>query len=53
MMSDILRDAGPEYLAGLLVLATGAVAGALMRTVRRHRAAARRQAAQARPEENL
>ncbi|MFE0865950.1 hypothetical protein [Streptomyces rochei] len=34
-MSNILREAGPEYLAGLLVLATGALTGALVRALRR------------------
>ncbi|NEC35509.1 hypothetical protein [Streptomyces rubrogriseus] len=42
-MSNILREAGPEYLAGLLVLATGALTGALVRALRR-RTGARRQA---------
>ncbi|MFF6969337.1 hypothetical protein ACFY9G_38940 [Streptomyces anthocyanicus] len=42
-MSNLSREAGPEYLAGLLVLATGALTGALVRALRR-RAGARRQA---------
>lgn len=50
MMSDILREAGPEYLAGILVLATGALVGAAVRTVR-HRTAVRRQAEQHRQED--
>ncbi|MEU3734545.1 hypothetical protein AB0E81_34890 [Streptomyces sp. NPDC033538] len=42
-MSNILREAGPEYLAGLLVLATGALTGTLVRALRL-RTVARRQA---------
>ncbi|MER5555209.1 hypothetical protein ABT001_26695 [Streptomyces sp. NPDC002793] len=47
-----MRETGPEYLAGLLVLATGALTGTLVRTVRR-RAADRRRPPESHPEENL
>ncbi|MGW1728907.1 hypothetical protein ACWCQK_39340 [Streptomyces sp. NPDC002306] len=53
-MNQILRETAPQYFAGLLVLATAAAVGALVRFARRRRVAARRQAAQSRrPEENL
>lgn len=51
MMQSALHEMWPQYLAGVLVLATGGAAAAAARAVRRHRSTARDLRNPERPEE--